>query len=128
MTKENKKILITYLIITAIIIALSTISLIFKEGILIACVSICGLCGAGVLLLHLSGKNQINPDGGKGMFALFLLLRYFVMIIGLVISALLIKFTMPVEPNKYRYLMVLIAAIPYFLPAICMMIVGDNNA
>ena len=45
------------------------------------------------------------------------------MIIGFIASALLVYFTMPGDVNKYRYLLVALAGVPYIITPVILSIV-----
>ena len=118
---KNKKSIITYSIICAILVGLSTISLAFNEWVVILNMAICSLCGIGNLILLIVSREDITQDGPKVSFALFTLLRYFLMLVGLAISALLVFLTMGEVVNQYRYLTILISAIPFFCMTIALL-------
>lgn len=126
----TKRIYINYIIINGALIGLSFLGFIFAEKYLPICVSICSLTGLGCLALLVSSQNNISLQSGKGSFVPFLLLRYLLMIIGLVASALIIRATMGENIEKTRYLLIIVCALPYFSTSLTLLITkqGDNNA
>lgn len=121
MSRKTKTIL-TYWVIVLILLLFSLIGLIFKEWVVLAGMFICGVFGFINLLLLLASENFVTVDGVKASFASFIFLRYLMMAIGILLSALLIYFTGGGE-NKYRYLLVIIDAIPYFVTTLSLIIV-----
>lgn len=111
---KRKSTIITYIVISLFLIALSCISLFFNEWVLIPCVAVCSLFGLFNTLFLISSEQDVGATGPKGTFALFSVFRYISMILGMVISGLLIYLTMGEEIESIRYIMVAIAALPYF--------------
>ena len=127
--KDNlspKRIIITYVLICTILFLLSFLSILFNEWVLPLCTLTCSIFGTFVVLLLLKTHQSIVPEGGKGIFVVYMLLRYLCMIIGIVISCLIIKFTMGENYVKTRYLMVVIAAIPYMVTFVPWLINKNN--
>lgn len=121
--KYHKHVLINYCIISCVVIALSFIGLIFfNEWALPVCTAECAIFGLAVMFLLNKSHGEITNESGKGSFAIYLILRYACMIIGIVIACLIVKYTMGSEVNKMRYVIVLIGAIPYFVPTISLLI------
>ncbi len=125
MELNKKKIILTYLLICLGLVLLSFLSLLFKEWVLPLCVLICTVFGFINLLLLIKTHQSITPEGGKGVMVTYMLLRYGCMIVGLVLSCLLVRFTMGEVITKTRYLFVIIGAIPYFVVAIPWMIIKN---
>ena len=111
----TKKVVLLNLIICLIITLLSLIGLFFGEWPIIICTLICGLISTINAFLLAKSGNMTTPNGTSLFFLLFTFLRFLLMIIGLVASALIIYFTMGEQINTYRYLIVAIAAIPYIV-------------
>lgn len=111
---KRKNTILTYIGISLFLIALSCISLFFNEWVLIPCVAICSLFGLFNTLLLILSEQDVSSNGPKGTLALFPILRYISMTLGIVISALLIYLTMGKTIQSIRYIMVAIAALPYF--------------
>ena len=55
-------------------------------------------------------------------FALFTLLRYLLMIVGLAFSAVMIMITMPSEVDNLRYLFILITSLPFVATVFSLMV------
>jgi hypothetical protein len=64
---------------------------------------------------------MINENGPQLSFAVFTLLRYLLMIIGLIISAVLIYVTMPTEVVNLRYLYILGTSLPFVVTVFSLM-------
>ena len=120
---RKSKIILTYWTIAFVLILLSLIALAFNEWVLPIGMIICSLCGFVNMLLLLLSEKAVKIDGVKATFAAYIVLRYIMMGIGMLASALLIYFTMGDVVNKYRYLMVIITSIPYFVPTMSLVLV-----
>lgn len=112
--KERKKVIRAYLIYAGLLILLSLFGLMFNEWTVIATMSICSLFGFVNTIIMVKSEHDITPKGPGASFAIHSILRYVFMVVGLVISAAIIYFTMGDDINKYRYLIVAISALPYF--------------
>lgn len=120
--QKDRRILLINSIICFVFVCLSFIGLIFNEYALIICMLICGLISVVNTFLLLKSGNS-KPEEGLGIkFTIFTLLRYILMIIGLVISAVVVYLTMGSEVNKYRYLMVALGALPYLVTPIVLVV------
>ena len=117
----NRRVLKNYIIIACIFILLSLISLFFNEWILIINIFICSIFGYLTLVLLIKGGEKASDENSRGSMAVYTIIRYVLMIIGLLISALLIKLTM-IDDNSKRYILVAISAIPYFVPTISLLL------
>lgn len=111
---KNKVVFLDF-IVCLILVILSCFSLFFNEPFLILSIVICSVVSIVNSLLLVKSGEFTSVNGTSVMFVVFTFLRFFLMIVGVVISALVVYFTMPSDGNKYRYLMVLISAIPYFV-------------
>ena len=120
--KENSRPIIVQLIACLVLIALSCVSLIFSVWIIIVNMTICSILSIGVLILFLVSKKAITPEGAKLTFLLFTFLRYFLMLIGLGVSVLLVFLTMSSEADTKRYLLTLITTFPFAAVTISIMI------
>ena len=118
----NQKVIVYYWVIAALFILLSCISLLLNEWITIPCVGICALVGF-VVTLSLLNQDVNNDDMSKVKLTVSIVIRYLVMAIGLVACAFLVKATMGEEIINKRYIIVAIAALPYFIPSIAIMLV-----
>ena len=118
-----KKLSLYYLIISLVLVLLSCIGLFFNEWVLVVNMAICLVFGYFNLLLFLKSEKDMDKESGvKTSFALYTFLRYVFMVAGLLISALLVYLTMGDEPNKYRFLMVVISALAYLSTSVCFLI------
>ncbi len=111
--KYRKTVMRNYIIICVALVLLSFFSLLFKEWVLPVCMAVCSLFGVVVTFLLLKTHSDAVNESDRGKLTVYMLLRYLCMTIGLVISCFIVKFTMGSEIVKTRYLMVVIAAIPY---------------
>lgn len=111
---KNKVVFLDF-IVCLILVILSCFSLFFNEPFLILSMVICSVVSIVNSLLLVKSGELTSVNETSVMFVVFTFLRFFLMIVGVVISALVVYFTMPSDGNKYRYLMVLISAIPYFV-------------
>ena len=125
-TKEIKKVIIISSIIYLALILLSLIGLLFNEYSTILCVSICSIISFINTILLLNSSN-VNPDEGVMKFALYTFFRYFLMVLGLFLSGLIVYFTMGEEINKLRYLIVAAGAIPYLITPLIISFLGKEN-
>lgn len=115
--ESQKKVLKANLFICLFLVALSFIGLFFNEYPLILCVLICS--SVNILNTFLLIKStDANPDSIGGRFIVFSILRFVLLLIGLVLSALIIYLTMGENFNSIRYIMVAIGAIPYLISPI----------
>ncbi len=110
-----KKIVLTNIIVCLFLILLSCIGLIFNEWVLILCVSICSIVSCINQFLLVKSEDLTTPETNGVYFIIFTFARYFLMVIGFVLSAVIVYFTMPDVINKTRYIMVAIAGIPYII-------------
>lgn len=118
-----KKLSLYYLIISLVLVLLSCIGLFFNEWVLVVNMAICLVFGYFNLLLFLKSEKDMDKESGvKTSFALYTFLRYVFMVAGLLISAVLVYFTMGDEPNKYRFFMVVISALAYLSTSVCFLI------
>ena len=120
---RTKKLILSYLLIALVLICLSCFGLLFNEWTVIAGTAICSVFGFINLILLMLGEKSVTEQGVQARFALYTLLRYVSMALGLVLACLLIHFTMGDEVNKLRYLSVIVCALPYFAPTISLVIV-----
>lgn len=120
--KYTKNAIRNYIIIVALLIALSFLGFIFNEWILPICVGICSIFGFLEYYLLLKSRFEVSSDGTKGRFTIFMIFRYLCMILGIVASCLLVKFTMGEEVNKLRYIIVIVAAIPYVVTTLALLL------
>ncbi len=111
---KRKSTILTYIIISLFLIALSCVSIFFNEWILIPCVAVCSLFGLINILFLIASEENVGATESNGKFALFSIFRYISMILGMVISGLLIYLTMSEKIELTRYIMIAIAALPYF--------------
>lgn len=125
-TKEFKKVMIVSSIIYISLILLSFIGLIFNEYSVVLSVSICSIISFINTMLLLKSSN-VNPDEGVIKFALFTFLRYFLMVLGLFLSGLIVYFTMGEEVNKFRYLIIAVGAISYLITPLIISFTGKEN-
>ena len=125
-TKEFKKVIIISSIIYIVIILLSLIGLLFNEYSIVICVSLFSIVSFLNTILLLKSSN-VNPDEGVMKFALYTFLRYFLMVLGLFLSGLIVYFTMGEEINKLRYLIVAAGAIPYLITPLIISFLGKEN-
>lgn len=102
-----------YIIICVVLVGLSFFSLLFKEFVLPICMAVCSLFGVVVTFLLLKTHSDAVNESDRGKLTVYMLLRYLCMTIGLLISCLVVRFTMGEEMVKTRYLMVAIGALPY---------------
>ena len=121
-----KKMIILYLVMCVVLIGLSFLSLLFDEWIMPVCTTICSVFGFLVLLLLIKSHQEITPESGKGSFAIFMVLRFACMGIGLVASFLIVKFTMG-EYDKTRYLMAIASSLPYIMCFVPFLVVKQNE-
>lgn len=124
--KSEKKMIILYAVICIILIGLSFLSFLFNEWIMPLCTFICSIFGMIVLLLLIKSRNNITPESGKGSFVIYMVLRFACMLMGLVLSFLLVKFTMG-EYNKLRYVMALVSALPFFVTVVPFLVIKQDE-
>lgn len=123
--KFQLRVIRNYSLICLAFIALSFIGLAFNEWILPITVTICSLLGEVIMLLLL--KSNINTESGKGIFVVYLLIRYALMALGLVAAGFLVKYTMSDPINKKRYFIMIISALPYFATSIALSITKNKE-
>lgn len=111
--KTDKGILTFYSIIVGGIALLCLFFLFIGIYEISSILGISGFLSFFVLLIMLKGNAATNENGEfkTGSFIGFTILRVFLMILAIVLSAILIYFTNESE-NKFRFLYVLIAIIP----------------
>ena len=120
---RTKKLILIYLSIAILLIGLSCFGLLFGEWTVIVGTAICSVFGLINLFLLMLGEKSVTEQGVQARFALFMILRYVSMALGLVLACLLIHFTMGEEVNKLRYISVIVCALPYFAPTISLILV-----
>lgn len=114
-SQKDRKILLMNSIICLILVCLSFLGLLLNEFALIICMLICGFISVLNTFLFLKSGDS-KPEEGLGIkFTIFTLLRYILMVVGLVLSAVVVYLTMGSEVNKYRYFMVALGALPYLV-------------
>lgn len=114
-SQKDRKILLMNSIICLILVCLSFLGLLLNEFALIICMLICGFISVLNTFLFLKSGDS-KPEEGLGIkFTIFTLLRYVLMVVGLVLSAVVVYLTMGSEVNKYRYFMVALGALPYLV-------------
>lgn len=123
----SKKVVIVNGIVCLFLIIASLISLFFQEGILSLCVLICSFISTLNSFLLVKSGEQVTIENTSAKFLLFTGLRFLLMLIGLVLSAILIFITMPDEVNNTRYILVAIAALPYFVTSIVLSFVKQGE-
>lgn len=117
-SQKDRKILLMNSIICLILVCLSFLGLLLNEFALIICMLICGFISVLNTFLFLKSGDS-KPEEGLGIkFTIFTLLRYVLMVVGLVLSAVVVYLTMGSEVNKYRYFMVALGALPYLVTPI----------
>ena len=104
-------------------VILSCLSFLFNEGILVLSMSICGIVSTINSFLLVKSGDLTSPEGTSIYFILFTAVRFLLMIIGFVSSALLVYFTMGEEVNTFRYLLVALAGVPYIVTPIILSVV-----
>lgn len=118
----NTRVIINYAIMAVLFVLLSLIALIFNEWVFIICSLICAVCGLFVTMLLVSSDPEDLKEGNRTKLLVSTILRYAIMAIGLVGAALLVRFTMVNDDiENRRYIMVAVAALPYFFPTISLM-------
>lgn len=120
--KSDTKLILIHIITCFIMILLSFFCLIFSNWEIVVCVSIGSLTAIAYFLSLLKGASSINPQSsekGWGVFLLFTILRFVLVIIGVGVSYLIIYFT---GDNKMRYLNVLTSLLPLLSVNIILMI------
>ena len=122
----SKKVVIVNGIVCLFLVIASLISL-FQEGILSLCVLICSFISTLNSFLLVKSGEQVTIENTSAKFLLFTGLRFLLMLIGLVLSAILIFITMPDEVNNTRYILVAIAALPYFVTSIVLSFVKQGE-
>ena len=123
----SKKVVIVNGIVCLFLVIASLISLFFQEGILSLCVLICSFISTLNSFLLVKSGEQVTIENTSAKFLLFTGLRFLLMLIGLVLSAILIFITMPDEVNNTRYILVAIAALPYFVTSIVLSFVKQGE-
>lgn len=103
------------LIFSVVLILLSLIGLFFGVWESLVSVSIASVFAFGYLFAMLFGAKRIgvNTKNSAGFLA-STMIRYLLAAVGMFIPALIIKLT-EVEPNKFRYLNVISATIPFLV-------------
>lgn len=118
----NQRVLVTYAIFCLVAIALSCIGLIFNEWVIICSVATCSVFGFINAFFLLKSSTKSAFESGKSTFLLFTLLRYVLLACGILLSALYVYLTNEGPDDKYRYLFVIVGAIPFFLTSFAIMI------
>ena len=120
--KNNIKPIIIQSFMVLVFFILSFISLFFNEWVIILNMAICSLLSLGNVVLFIISKKIINENRHQLSFALFTLLRYLLMIVGLAFSAVMIMITMPSEVDNLRYLFILITSLPFVATVFSLMV------
>lgn len=122
----TSKVLLAYILSCLVLIALSCFSFLFNEWITPLCVLVCSICGSLNSYLLIKGSSYISANSKQGMFILFTFIRYLMMLIGLISSALIVYFTMGKTVNDLRYLIVAVAALPYLCTSLSLAVFKDE--
>ena len=118
-----KKVVLSHALVCSLLVMLSCVGLIFNEWVLIVSMAICGIISTVNSFLLVKSGDLTSPEGTSVYFIIFTFVRFILMIIGFVASALLVHFTMPDDVNKYRYLLVALAGVPYIITPVILSIV-----
>lgn len=119
--KNNMRPIKIQLLICLVFTMLSFVGLVFDEWVIIVNMAVCSILSLGNVILFVVSKSMINENGPQLSFAVFTLLRYLLMIIGLIISAVLIYVTMPAEVVNLRYLYILGTSLPFVVTVFSLM-------
>ena len=119
--KNNMRPIKIQLLICLVFTMLSFVGLVFDEWVIIVNMAVCSILSLGNVILFVISKSMINENGPQLSFAVFTLLRYLLMIIGLIISAVLIYVTMPAEVVNLRYLYILGTSLPFVVTVFSLM-------
>lgn len=124
--KSDKKILLTHLIICIILVLLSLIGFAFKNYYIFMCTIISSTFALLYSFSLLKGASSINPnDTNLVRFILFTILKFFSILCGILIPALIIFFTK--NNNKYDYLNLIAATIPFVIVTILVIVLKKNE-
>lgn len=118
-----KKVVLVNALVCIVLFLLSFLGLIFNEWPLILCMAICGIVSTINSFLLVKSGSLTSPEGTSVYFIIFTFVRFLLMIIGFVASALIIYFTMQETINSYRYLLVAIGGLPYIITPIILSVV-----
>lgn len=119
--KNNMRPIKIQLLICLVFTMLSFVGLVFDEWVIIVNMAVCSILSLGNVIFFVVSKSMINENGPQLSFAVFTLLRYLLMIIGLIISAVLIYVTMPQEVVNLRYLYILGTSLPFVVTVFSLM-------
>ena len=119
--KNNMRPIKIQSLICLVFTMLSFVGLVFDEWVIIVNMAVCSILSLGNVILFVVSKSMINENGPQLSFAVFTLLRYLLMIIGLIISAVLIYVTMPAEVVNLRYLYILGTSLPFVVTVFSLM-------
>ena len=119
--KNNMRPIKIQLLICLVFTMLSFVGLVFDEWVIIVNMAVCSILSLGNVILFVISKSMINENGPQLSFAVFTLLRYLLMIIGLIVSAVLIYVTMPQEVVNLRYLYILGTSLPFVVTVFSLM-------
>ena len=119
--KNNMRPIKIQLLICLVFTMLSFVGLVFDEWVIIVNMAVCSILSLGNVILFVVSKSMINENGPQLSFAVFTLLRYLLMIIGLIVSAVLIYVTMPAEVVNLRYLYILGTSLPFVVTVFSLM-------
>ena len=113
-----KKVVLVNALVCIVLVFLSFLGLIFNEWPLILCMAICGIVSTINSFLLVKSGSLTSPEGTSVYFIIFTFVRFLLMIIGFVASALIIYFTMQETINSYRYLIVSYIITPIILSVV----------
>lgn len=119
--KNNMRPIKIQSLICLVFTMLSFVGLVFDEWVIIVNMAVCSILSLGNVILFVVSKSMINENGPQLSFAVFTLLRYLLMIIGLIVSAVLIYVTMPAEVVNLRYLYILGTSLPFVVTVFSLM-------
>ena len=119
--KNNMRPIKIQSLICLVFTMLSFVGLVFDEWVIIVNMAVCSFLSLGNVILFVVSKSMINENGPQLSFAVFTLLRYLLMIIGLIVSAVLIYVTMPAEVVNLRYLYILGTSLPFVVTVFSLM-------
>ena len=119
--KNNMRPIKIQLLICLVLTMLSFVGWVFDEWVIIVNMAVCSILSLGNVILFVVSKSMINENGPQLSFAVFTLLRYLLMIIGLIVSAVLIYVTMPAEVVNLRYLYILGTSLPFVVTVFSLM-------
>lgn len=126
--KYEKKVILIHLFLCTIITLLSLLGLFFSNWELVTCVGISSLFAVLYFACLLKSSNLLDPQLSKGAtsYVMFTFLRFLIVAVGILIPTLIIFLTNN-SNDKYRYLNVIGATIPFLSVNFILLLIRREN-